>query len=153
MKIQESDRSGIPSRQAVEVRVQASTELRQSQSVFMAALHQAVVDIVSDIVVTEAYEASRRRRALSDALGQIHREAQVSRFSMKIQKRRWRKRARRVVNDKQRIFDCWSNPGRRRGSVGDFGWKAGGNFVTQNHCSIVKFLEREDLFEGENVMT
>lgn len=59
----------VPWRQAIEVSVQEVAKLRIGHRLFVTVLHQSIVHVVSQIVRAET---PRRRRALSDALDQIH---------------------------------------------------------------------------------
>lgn len=59
----------VPWRQAIEVSVQEVAKLRIGHRLFVTVLHQSIVHVVSQIV---SAETPRRRRALSDALDQIH---------------------------------------------------------------------------------
>lgn len=59
----------VPWGQAIEVSVQEVAKVRIRHRLFVTVLHQSIVHVVSQIVNAET---PRRRRALSDALDQIH---------------------------------------------------------------------------------
>lgn len=106
----------VPSRQAIEVRVELVSEVRIRESVFVTSLDQAIEDIVPHIEVVETPEAPRRRRALSHAFGQIHQRLFFLFFFLSsFPWRKWQRNpARQREKERENLLSAW---GEREGYV------------------------------------